>query len=64
MGNEPDFKAYVKKGGISCPYCGCEDVFGGFLEVDAGTASQEVICNGCEKRWRDIYTLTRAEEIE
>ena len=40
--------AYVMHGGTRCPFCDSENIEGGPVEVDAGTATQEgrVVANG------------------
>ena len=59
-----DVKDYVKAGGVVCPVCGSESVEGDGLEVDAGTATQEVNCTECKATWEDRYTLTSYEDLE
>jgi len=48
---------YVQQGGVRCPYCGSGDIEGSRVEIDAGTAWQEVSCSHCESRWQDVYEL-------
>lgn len=43
-----------------CPYCQSEDIEGQGFEYD--DMSQIIECNNCERRWKDIYTLTAVEE--
>jgi DNA-directed RNA polymerase subunit RPC12/RpoP len=54
--------AYLKAGGVKCPYCGSDDIKGGFIEVIWESAYQPVRCLACDKRWTDVYTLTRIDE--
>ena len=54
-----DKKAYIKVDGIHCPYCGAESLEGGFIEVDAGKASQEMVCTECNRSWQDVYQLVQ-----
>jgi len=61
---EEQKKTYVESGYGHCPYCGGEDIAGGFITVDGNSCSQEISCNSCPKRWFDIYTLTGIEEVE
>lgn len=49
---------YVQNKGVKCPFCGDYDVQGGPVEVDAGSATQEMDCLTCEKTWKDVYKLT------
>jgi hypothetical protein len=55
---------YIETGGNSCPFCGSEDIEGGFINTDSCYSWQKVKCNECEKRWKDIYTLTDIEVDE
>lgn len=50
-------KQYVKKIGLVCPVCRGEDIEGGPIEVDAGTAWQPIKCNTCGSTWNDLYNL-------
>lgn len=40
-----------------CPCCDSSDVEGGFVEIDAGAAFQNVGCINCEFSWTDNYKL-------
>jgi len=53
---------YIKSGGVICPYCGSEDIEGGFININIGEAFQEITCHSCDKRWTDIYKLIWIEE--
>lgn len=59
-------ESYLKCGGIRClnPECNSDDIEGGFIETDQGTASQKITCNNCGWTWRDVYTLTSVEDVE
>jgi len=46
-----------------CPYCGSNDISGGFVEIDSGEANQKIDCMDCGKRWRDVYRLVDMEEL-
>lgn len=48
---------YLKDQGARCPFCGSEDVEGGFVEIDCRRAYQKVRCNACNQAWHDGYTL-------
>ena len=52
-----DKKTYIRNKGIKCPFCSAESVRGGFIQVEAGKAFQEMDCPECERRWQDIYRL-------
>jgi hypothetical protein len=57
-------KKYLKDKGAICPFCGSHEIEASSFEVEEnGTASQRVYCNGCDRSWDDLYTLTGAEEI-
>ena len=49
---------YISRCGVHCPVCDSDDIEGGPVEIDAGYASQEVMCNNCGADWVDGYTLT------
>ena len=46
----------------TCPYCDSEDINAGDFECDANYGWVEVSCEGCEKRWQDLFTLTGIAE--
>lgn len=49
---------YVQTQGLRCPYCRKNEVEGvSGVEIDAGVATQEIRCNGCERYWIDRYHL-------
>ena len=57
-------KKYIKHGGGVCPYCTSKDITGeGNAVWDANYVIHDVRCDDCDSTWKDIYTLTRAEEI-
>lgn len=49
---------YIAHGGTRCPFCGSLDIEGQEVNIDAGQAWQDVLCNRCHKEWQDTYTLT------
>jgi transposase-like protein len=49
---------YLDHGGTKCPHCGSLNLTGDHVQVDAGTAWQDIICDDCGKEWQDTYTLT------
>jgi len=55
-------KEYVDSDGVHCPYCHSTDIEGGSVNVDAGTAWQEISCIECGESWQDVYMLTSIEE--
>lgn len=50
---------YVMRKGVCCPRCRSEDIQGNEVDIDEGTASQEMTCSNCGFEWLDVYTLTR-----
>lgn len=55
---------YIDGGGLHCPYCNAEDISGGSVDIESGRAYQTVTCTGCNRSWRDEYTLTALLETE
>lgn len=49
---------YVAGKGNKCPSCEGKNLEGNSVEIDGGTASQEVSCNDCSSEWLDLYELT------
>ena len=52
-----DKARYITTKGLVCPYCGSESIEGGFIEVIAGEAFQNMNCCQCRSKWQDIYHL-------
>ena len=48
---------YTLAEGNRCPVCRTDMIEGGSIEVNAGTATQEVSCLLCHAEWTDIYNL-------
>lgn len=59
--SDAEYKAH---GGNQCPCCKSNDIEGREINVDSGTASQEVVCNACGASWNDIYRLEGYGELE
>ena len=57
-------KQYLEKNGVDCPFCGSDEIEGGFVDIECGSAYQPVRCLRCEKRWNDVYALQDVEEVE
>lgn len=49
--------AYLRLGGTHCPFCDSEEITGAEVNIDAGTATQEVSCGNCDEYWHDLYRL-------
>ena len=52
-----DKATYTKAKGLICPYCGAESIEGGFIQVEAGEAFQDMSCSQCQGKWQDVYRL-------
>lgn len=52
-----DKAAYIKAKGLICPHCGAETIEGGFIQVEAGEAVQNMRCSECGNQWQDVYHL-------
>lgn len=48
---------YLRLGGTHCPFCESQEISGGEVNIDAGTATQEVGCDNCNQEWKDLYRL-------
>jgi hypothetical protein len=48
---------YLAGGGVSCPFCGSQELDGKYYDLDWGRAYQKVTCQGCGRSWHDGYTL-------
>ena len=59
------FKSYLESGGEQCPKCGSRAVkASGKPKKRKGTQVEvPMFCAKCGTRWRDIYTLSQAEEL-
>lgn len=55
---------YMATGGILCPVCHSQDIEGGAVEIDAGTAYQAVTCHECEAEWSDVYRLVGYDNLK
>jgi hypothetical protein len=52
-----DKATYIRAKGLICLYCGSEAIEGGFIEIDAGEAFQNMSCSQCRGKWQDVYRL-------
>jgi len=55
---------YVGKLGLRCPHCHSDSISGGEVNIDAGTATQEVTCDDCDAEWLDVYNLTGYADLQ
>ena len=42
----------------NCPYCGCGDIEGDSVDIEAKLACQAVRCLSCGRQWQDVYQLS------
>lgn len=56
--------SYAANGGEMCPFCSNEDLIGESINIDSGSATQEVFCTECEKTWFNEYRLVGYTPIE
>jgi hypothetical protein len=59
-----DEKKYIRQGGTRCPFCGSDEIEGSSVEVDGGSAWQEVACNNCDSQWQDVYLLREINDLQ
>lgn len=57
-------KKYIEEGGTKCPHCDSDNLEGGYINIDDGSAWQAVTCQDCCSEWTDIYTLTGIENLK
>ena len=56
---------HIQEGGSWCPYCRSGNIRADEEGAFEGNQYEQVIrCEDCNKRWRDIFTLTGIEEME
>jgi transcription elongation factor Elf1 len=56
-------KAYKQNNGIKCMFCWADNLQGEDVEINEGTASQEITCANCGASWTDVYKLSTPIEI-
>lgn len=54
---------YVKRPTF-CPHCESEDIKSHNINPESDFAWTVVECQSCQKRWKEIYSLTAIEELE
>ena len=57
-------REYVIAGGVMCPHCDNKTPEGGSVDIDAGTAFQNMFCYECGASWVDEYKLTGYTNLE
>ena len=56
---------YVKTSGQQCPSCESYEITSlDHVEIDNGSAWQEVKCDSCKATWQDVYKLTGYDNLE
>lgn len=63
-----DFKLsdedYLRHAGLICPYCLNNDITAdGIPEMDGVSGFMKIVCNNCEREWKDVYQLTGWDEM-
>ena len=48
----------------TCPKCGTGEIQGGFVETGDGIASQELSCDVCDERWKNVYDFSAVYLID
>ncbi|MBU0681248.1 MAG: hypothetical protein KKD73_07490 [Proteobacteria bacterium] len=59
------FKSYLESGGEECPKCGSKAIKTSAPpeKIKTGTVHVSMFCATCGARWRDIYSLSKAEDL-
>jgi transcription elongation factor Elf1 len=55
---------YVGKLGLQCPHCHSTNISGGEVNIDAGTATQVIVCFDCDSEWLDVYNLAGYADLQ
>lgn len=56
-------KLAYQKNPNECPFCKSKDLDARMFNADGESAWRDVACCGCNREWRDVYTLTDVEEL-
>jgi transcription elongation factor Elf1 len=46
----------------NCPFCGDNNIVADHFDMESRKAWREVNCLGCNKMWREVFTMTDVEE--
>jgi len=59
------FRSYIESNGEKCPKCGSTAIKASAPpeKIKVGRVEVSMFCATCGARWRDIYTLSKAEEL-
>lgn len=56
---------YIKTSGQQCPDCNSYEITSiDNVEIDNGSAWQQIHCNLCQATWQDVYTLTGYDNLK
>lgn len=55
---EEQKKTYLAKKGVACLYCGSNNLTAGRPETSDCVIYVNVICDDCQKHWRDTFSIT------
>jgi len=71
--NRKQIKAYIKKEGSECPFCGSTEIWtitnpddyeGEYETIFNNEAKREVSCSSCGRTWREYYKLHDIEQLD
>lgn len=62
--NPMSINSYLKNNGQNCPVCYGTNITGTEVEVNNGTATQNMFCGDCESSWLDTYKLIHYTELD
>lgn len=59
------YRSYLETGGGHCPKCGSKAIkyFAPPKSVTGDHMQVEMFCATCGARWKDTYTLSKAEDL-
>ena len=61
--NDEQKASYLKEAN-KCPFCKSEAIRGEDDDFDGETIWKTIVCESCEKEWRDIFRLVDVEGVE
>lgn len=60
---DPKIREYISSP-VHCPNCQSQNIEGGSVEIDEGTATQDIRCLDCDSSWTDHYTISHISNLE
>lgn len=57
-------KQHAATNGQHCPHCHATELTGESVEINNGTAEQEMSCDVCGATWTDVYALTGFKDLD